>query len=69
MRLPAARAAAIGEPAAVVEAVARDLAGEHARVRVDHAGEWVEVTVSRPLAGALELEAQGAARAWVEPAP
>jgi len=65
----AARAAAIGEPAAAVAAVARDLAGAHAQVHVDREGEWVEVTVTRPLVGALELSARGTARAWVEPAP
>src|SRR5690625_4727426 len=65
----AARAAAIGEPAAAVAAVARDLAGAHAQVQVDREGEWVEVTVTRPMAGALELSARGTARAWVEPAP
>lgn len=63
----AARAAAIGEPVTVVEAVARDLAGEDAQVRVDRTGRWVEVTVTRPLPAAPELQARGSARAWVEP--
>lgn len=67
----AARAAAIGEPAAVVVAVARDLAGDGAQVTVDEDGQWVEVVVTRPLASALPgtggLRARGSARAWVEP--
>lgn len=63
----AARAAAIGEPAAVVETVARDLAGDDAQVRVDRTGQWVEVTVTRPLPAAPELQTWGTARAWVEP--
>ncbi|WP_324650383.1 TadE family type IV pilus minor pilin [Georgenia sp. H159] len=67
----AARAAAIGEPAAVVVAVVRDLAGGDAHVTVDHDGQWVEVVVTRPLSpavpGADGLRARAAARAWVEP--
>lgn len=69
----AARAAAIGEPAAVVVAVARELAGPDAAVSVDTDGPWVEVVVSRPVAagvlGAGTLEARASARAWVEPGP
>lgn len=67
----AARAAAIGEPIAVVEDVARDLAGAGAQVTVTRDGAWLEVRVSRPVAGGPawlgELRAQGSARAWVEP--
>lgn len=67
----AARAAAIGEPAAVVVTVARELAGPDAEVVVDADGGWVEVVVSRPLAtglpGAGALRARAGARAWVEP--
>lgn len=69
----AARAAAIGEPAAVVLAVAHDLAGPGARVSVAEDGEWVEVVVTRSVAadvlGAGTLEARASARAWVEPGP
>ncbi|WP_251839872.1 TadE family type IV pilus minor pilin [Oceanitalea stevensii] len=69
----AARAAAIGEPAAVVTSVARELAGADAEVSVDTDGSWVEVVVSRPVAsgvlGAGTLEARASARAWVEPGP
>ncbi|MCM3662548.1 pilus assembly protein [Georgenia satyanarayanai] len=69
----AARAAAIGEPAAVVTSVARELAGADAAVSVDIDGSWVEVVVSRPVAsgvlGAGTLEARASARAWVEPGP
>lgn len=67
----AARAAAIGEPASVVQAVARDLAGPDVEVVVDEAGGWVEVRVSRPVAGGVpgtaSLRARASARAWVEP--
>ncbi|HLV04191.1 TadE family type IV pilus minor pilin [uncultured Georgenia sp.] len=67
----AARAAAIGEPADVVLAVAQDLAGPDAAVTVTRRGEWVEVTVSRPvgavLPGVEALRASAEARAWVEP--
>lgn len=67
----AARAAAIGEPASAVVAVARDLAGSDAAVTVDEGGGWVEVTVSRQVAsgfpGVGGLRAEASARAWVEP--
>lgn len=69
----AARAAAIGEPAAVVSSVARELAGADAEVSVATDGSWVEVVVSRSVApgvlGAGTLEARASARAWVEPGP
>lgn len=69
----AARAAAIGEPVAVVTSVARELAGADAEVSVDTDGSWVEVVVSRPVVsgvlGAGTLEARASARAWVEPGP
>lgn len=68
-----ARAAAIGEPAAVVLSVARELAGADAEVSIEADGAWVEVVVSRPVAagvlGAGTLEARASARAWVEPGP
>ncbi|TNC17554.1 pilus assembly protein TadE [Georgenia sp. 311] len=67
----AARAAAIGEPAAVVAAVARELAGPEADVTVAEDGGWVEVRVSRQVAsdvpGLSGLRAAAVARAWVEP--
>ncbi|WP_258369251.1 TadE family type IV pilus minor pilin [Georgenia satyanarayanai] len=69
----AARAAAIGESAAVVSSVARELAGADAEVSVETDGSWVEVVVSRAVApgvlGAGTLEARASARAWVEPGP
>lgn len=67
----AARAAAIGEPAAVVLAVARDLAGPEAQVSVETDGQWVQVVVSRPVAGEVlgdrTLRARAEASAWREP--
>jgi len=67
----AARAAAIGEPADVVVAVAQDLAGPDAEVTLQRHGDWVVVAVSRPVvapvAGLGPLHASAEARAWVEP--
>lgn len=67
----AARSAAIGEPTSVVVEVARTLAGPDADVTVSRHEQWVEVSVSRPVAssvpGAGSLRARATARAWVEP--
>lgn len=66
-----ARAAAIGEPASAVAAVARELAGPDAAITVGEEGTWVEVRVSRQVAtdvpGLGGLRATATARAWVEP--
>lgn len=66
-----ARAAALGEPAAQVAAVAAHLAGDGAIVAVDRDGGWVTVTVSSPVgAGPLgggPLRARASAAARVEP--
>lgn len=57
----AARAAALGEDAAAVTAIALDLAGEDAHVEVSTAEGWVHVVVTRPVSvGWLGLEALSA---------
>lgn len=66
-----ARAVAIGEAdAAVASAVAR-VGGGDADLTIVRDGEWVEVTVTRPVAGGWladsPLRAKGVATAWVEP--
>lgn len=70
-----ARAAALGEDAGVVTAVARRLAGPGATVQVVESDPWVTVTVRRPLTGGpltgagptAGLAAEGRAVARVEP--
>ncbi|WP_211338772.1 TadE family type IV pilus minor pilin [Georgenia muralis] len=65
-----ARAAALGEPAAVVARVAEDLAGERARVLVAQDGAYVLVEVTSDLPGVLgltDLRARSQARALPEP--
>lgn len=66
-----ARAAALGESTVAVTATATRLAGPGARVVLSHDGDWVTVTVSRPVAsGPLEgapLRAAASAVALVEP--
>jgi len=66
-----ARALAIGEDdAAVRQAVAR-VGGDDASVAVTTDGPWVQVIVTRPVAGgwlaSAPLRASGEAAAWVEP--
>ncbi|QTE29714.1 TadE family type IV pilus minor pilin [Pengzhenrongella sicca] len=70
-----ARAAALGETAAEIAAIAERLAGDGATVAVTGTGTgtdgWVTVTVSRPIAagpfGAGPLHAHASASARVEP--
>ncbi|MEU4363710.1 TadE family type IV pilus minor pilin [Promicromonospora sp. NPDC023987] len=65
-----ARAVAIGEQEAVVSAVVARVGGPEAEVVLAHDGEWVRVTVTRPVAGGWlsgPLRATGTAAAWVEP--
>lgn len=65
-----ARAVAIGEREAVVNAVVAKVGGPEAEVVLAHDGEWVRVTVTRPVAGGWlsgPLRATGTAAAWVEP--
>lgn len=66
-----ARAAALGEPAVMVTALAADLAGAGARVRVSEEDGWVVVEVSQavetgPLGG-VGWRASATASAWPEP--
>ncbi|UFU03405.1 pilus assembly protein [Ruania suaedae] len=58
-----ARAAALGESPAEVEAIAERLAGGRAQVQVSHQGQWVRVEVRAtlplgPLAGLIPISAQ-----------
>ncbi|WP_305852982.1 TadE family type IV pilus minor pilin [Georgenia sp. TF02-10] len=65
-----ARAAALGEPAAVITSVAEHLAGPAATVRVGRDQGYVVVTVTRELPGLLavtDLTARATARAVPEP--
>jgi hypothetical protein len=66
-----ARALAIGEDDAAVRAVIEKVGGHGSQVRLERDGEWVEVSVSRPVAGgwlaSTPLRATGRATAWVEP--
>ncbi|GAA4699782.1 TadE-like protein [Promicromonospora umidemergens] len=65
-----ARAVAIGEQEAAVSAAVLRVGGPEAELALTHDGEWVRVTVTRPVAGgwlAGPLRATGTAAAWVEP--
>ena len=66
-----ARAAALGESTATVTATAIRLAGTGARVDLAHDGDWITVTVSRPVAsgplGGAPLRAAASAVALAEP--
>ncbi|AEG43187.1 TadE family type IV pilus minor pilin [Isoptericola variabilis] len=67
----AARALAVGESAAEANALAVRLAGDDTAVSYARDGDWVEVTVTRPVAGGwlagAPLRASGEAVARVEP--
>jgi len=65
-----ARAVAVGEQESVVVEVVARVGGSEAEMSLVHEGEWVRVTVTRPVAGgwaAGTLRATGVASAWVEP--
>ena len=66
-----ARAFAIGEDDAAVRAAVARLGGQEAELSVERDGAWVEVVVTRPVAGGwlsgAPLRATGSAAAWVEP--
>jgi len=65
-----ARAVAIGEQESAVGAVVARVGGPEAELSLAHEGEWVRVTVTRPVAGGWlsgPLRATGTAAAWVEP--
>jgi hypothetical protein len=65
-----ARAVAIGEQESAVGAVVARAGGPEAELSLAHEGEWVRVTVTRPVAGGWlsgPLRATGTAAAWVEP--
>lgn len=65
-----ARAVAIGEQEAAVRAVVSRVGGPEADMALVRQGEWVRVTVTRPVAGGWPvgpLRATGSATAWVEP--
>jgi hypothetical protein len=65
-----ARAVAIGEQDAAVGAAVARVGGPGAELALAHEGEWVRVTVTRPVAGGWlsgTLRATGAATAWAEP--
>jgi hypothetical protein len=67
----AARALAVGEDEAVARAAALRVGGEDAELALARDGEWVEVTVTRPVGdgwlASAPLRATGEAVAWVEP--
>jgi hypothetical protein len=67
----AARALAVGEDEAAVHAAALKVGGRDADLTLVRDGEWVEVIVTRPVAGGWlatgPLRASGEAVAWVEP--
>ena len=65
-----ARAVAIGEHDGAVGAAVAQVGGPEAEMSLTHEGEWVRVTVTRPVAGGWlsgPLRATGSATAWVEP--
>lgn len=65
-----ARAVAIGEQEPAVAAVVAQVGGAEAEMSLARDGEWVRVTVTRPVAGGWmsgSLRATGTAAAWVEP--
>ncbi|WP_318842995.1 TadE family type IV pilus minor pilin [Myceligenerans pegani] len=66
-----ARAVAIGEEEAVVARVVGRVGGDDAELLIDHDGDWVRVTVTKPVVNgwtaAGPLRARGTATAWVEP--
>lgn len=66
-----ARVAALGQTDGEVAAVARQLAGSGAVVRVRRSPPWVEVTVTADLPGAWftggPLGIEGRSTAWLEP--
>lgn len=65
-----ARAVAIGEQEAAVSAAVTRVGGDDAELTLAHEGEWVRVTVARPVAGGWlsgPLRATATAAAWVEP--
>ncbi|ROS76578.1 TadE family type IV pilus minor pilin [Cellulomonas sp. PhB143] len=66
----AARAVAVGEDAATVDATVSRLAGSGASRRTSEDGDWVTVVVRAPVVGGMELgplEARAEAVARVEP--
>jgi hypothetical protein len=65
-----ARAVAIGEQESTVAATVARVGGTEARMSLAREGEWVRVTVTRPVSGGWvtgPLRATGTAAAWVEP--
>ncbi|MCL1872153.1 MAG: pilus assembly protein [Promicromonosporaceae bacterium] len=66
-----ARALAIGQDEAQVRAVVARVGGADSRLEVERDGQWVTVSVSRPVGGGwfahAPLRAGAAATAWVEP--
>lgn len=65
-----ARAVAIGEQESAVGAAVVRVGGPEAEMSLTHEGEWVRVTVTRPVAGGWlsgPLRATGTASAWAEP--
>ncbi|WP_402462723.1 TadE family type IV pilus minor pilin [Isoptericola aurantiacus] len=66
-----ARQVAVGEDSAAIRAAVVRVGGSDADATVVHEGEWVRVTVTRPVAGGwfsdLPLRASAEAVAWVEP--
>src|SRR5690606_5578869 len=65
-----ARAVAVGEGPGAVRAAVERVGGPGAELTLAHEGEWVQVTVTRPVAQggwAGPLRATGSATAWVEP--
>lgn len=65
-----ARAVAIGEQGVAVSMAVGRVGGPEAEMSLAHEGDWVRVTVTRPVAGGWlsgPLRATGTAVAWVEP--
>ncbi|WP_460757016.1 TadE family type IV pilus minor pilin [Myceligenerans cantabricum] len=66
-----ARAVAIGDDDAAVERVVTRVGGDDTDLSIDRDGEWVQVTVTKPVANGLSavdpLRARGTATARAEP--
>jgi hypothetical protein len=68
-----ARQVAIGADDSVVHQTVSQVAGDGASIEIVHGGDWVTVTVRRPVGagflGGGPLKASGQATAWLEPQP
>lgn len=66
-----ARAIAIGEDDGGVERAVAQVGGKDAKLSIDRDGEWVSVTVTKPVVTGWalvdEFRVRGSATAWAEP--